>query len=87
MLESSCEGVGNGHWSKPRGTVTAMHKNDIGPDPAARPDEHPLEGGQTEAVDEAQDDARHDAAEDSANEEAEASSTSATAARPGGGKP
>jgi hypothetical protein len=60
---------------------------DIGPDPVPRPDEHPLEGGQTEAVDEAQDAARHDAADEPAEADpAELASMSASAARPGGGE-
>jgi hypothetical protein len=48
-------------------------------------DEHPLEGGQTDAVDEAQADARRDGDDDEPGD-TDPSSMSATAARPGGGE-
>jgi hypothetical protein len=49
------------------------------------PDEHPLEGGQTDAVDDAQEDARRDPDDDETGD-IDPSSTSAAAARPGGGE-
>jgi hypothetical protein len=56
-------------------------------DTTPRPDEHPLEGGQTDAVDDAQEDALRDAADDEPdNSDTDPSSTSASAARPGGGE-
>jgi hypothetical protein len=54
--------------------------------PETASDEHPLEGGQTDAVDEAQEDARHDAADDDESSDTDPSSMSARAARPGGGE-
>lgn len=49
-------------------------------------DEHPLEGGQTDAVDEAQEDGRRDASDDDEPGETDPSGMSDAAARPGGGE-
>jgi hypothetical protein len=70
-----------------------VREDEIGPDAVPRPEEHPLEGGQTDAVDEAQDDARRDGdATADGDETGDAPpdpadrSRMASAARPGGGE-